>query len=68
MNRFSGASLRGGIPKTDKKMKTYITPNTESTEMRLMGAILLESGEGSKTSPPNDQVNPNLGLAPARVF
>lgn len=46
MNRFSDASLRGGIPKTNKMMKTYITPNTECTEMRFMTAILLESGEG----------------------
>lgn len=49
-----------------KKMKTYITPNTECMEMRLMGAILLESGEGSKTNP--TEVNENQGLAPKRVF
>ena len=49
-----------------KKMKTYSTPNTECIEMRLMGAILLESGEGSKTNP--NEVNENQGLAPKRVF
>ena len=47
-------------------MKTYNTPNTECIEMRLMGAILLESGEGSKNNP--EDVNENLGLAPTRVF
>lgn len=66
MNRFSDASFRGGIPKTYEKMKTYTTPNTECTEMRLMGAILLESGEGQQTPPQN--VDPNKGLAPKRVF
>lgn len=65
MNRFSGASFRGGIPKTNTTMKTYSTPNTECIEMRLMGTILLESGEGSKTNP--KEVNENLGLAPKRV-
>ena len=66
MIRFKDASLRRGIPKTNTTMKTYTTPNTECIEMRLMGAILLESGEGSKTNPTD--VNENQGLAPARVF
>ena len=47
-------------------MKTYITPNTECIDMRLMGAILLESGEGSKTNP--EEVDPSKPLAPGRVF
>jgi len=46
MNRFSDASLRGGIPKTNKMMKAYITPSIECSEMRFMTAILRESGEG----------------------
>jgi len=68
MNRFSDASLRGGIPKTNMKMKTYITPNTECTETRLMGAILLESGEGSKFNPGSGSIDPSKDLAPKRVF
>ena len=39
MNRFSGASLRGGIPKTNKKMKTYITPETIETRVNSLFAI-----------------------------
>ena len=66
MNCFKDASLRGGIPKTKTTMKKYSTPNTECIEMRLMGAILLESGEGSKTNP--EEVDENLGLAPKRLF
>ena len=58
---FGEASL-----KPNKKMKTYITPNTECIDMRLMGAILLESGEGSKTNP--EEVDPSKPLAPGRVF
>ena len=56
--------------KHDKNMKTYITPHTECTEMHMlgtiMGGVLLESGEGSKTNP--GSVDPGKDLAPRRVF
>lgn len=41
MNRFSDASLRGGIPKTLTTMKTYSTPNTES--VYVMSARMMQS-------------------------
>jgi hypothetical protein len=47
-------------------MKTYITPNTDCTDMRLMGAILHESGEGQQTNP--TEVNTGQGLAPGRLY
>ena len=69
MNRFSDASLRGGIPKTNKMMKKYITPNTETIEA-IYGSVICNSndGEGSQENPldPGSQ-GPPLG-APARVF
>jgi hypothetical protein len=64
MNRFKGASLRGGIPKTNTTMKTYTTPNIECIEVRMMGAIM--DGSGMMTPPP--VVDPNKDLAPKRVF
>lgn len=69
MNRFSGASLRGGIPKTNMKMKKYITPNIETIEA-IYGSVLCDSnaGSGASSSPgkPGDQGGP--GGAPQRVF
>ena len=58
MNRFSDASFRGGIPKTNTKMKQYITPNTES--VYVMSARMMQSytpsdskGSGSQAPPQN---------------
>lgn len=56
MNRFSDASLRGGIPKTLATMKKYITPNIECSS--FVGAMLMYSpsdslGGGSKEKPTN---------------
>ena len=68
MNRFSGASLRGGIPKTITTMKTYITPNTETIEA-IYGSVICHSNDGEQ-----QQTNPTPGTgggpqgAPGRVF
>ena len=58
MNRFKDASLRGGIPKTNKKMKTYSTPNTVC--VYVMSARMMQSytpsdglGSGSQNPPQN---------------
>ena len=54
MNRFSDASLRGGIPKTLATMKKYITPNIECSS--FVGAMLMYTpsdslGEGAQQLP-----------------
>ncbi len=57
MNRFSDASLQGGIQKTtNKKMKTYITPTIECSS--CVGAMLMYTpsdslGGGAKEKPAN---------------
>lgn len=62
MNRFPGASLRGGTPKNHKKMKTYITPNTEYTPIMLQGNLLSISQENQdvlNTTPQTGEDSPN---------
>lgn len=70
MNRFSDASLRGGIPKTNKMMKKYITPNTETIEA-IYGSVICHSNDGEQvqTNPttPGQGGQTPLG-APGRVF
>ena len=72
MNRFSDASLRGGIPKTNKTMKTYITPNTESVIImtaRMMQSYTPSDGNGSgQTENPTPGTGGGPMNAPGRVF
>ena len=52
MNRFSDASLRGGILKTNATMKKYITPNTETLEtLQCFNLCDPSAGKGSSTDP-----------------
>ena len=66
MNRFSGASLRGGTPKTNMTMKKYITPNTETMVALQCFAICDPSAGGGQQEEPNPSGKP--GGAPKRVF
>lgn len=76
MNCFSDASLRGGIPKTNTTMKTYITPNTESViimSARMMQSYTPSDGNGSGISGSNPTPGSGSGSgspknAPGRVF
>lgn len=56
----------GGEPITGKAMKKYINPTTDCVELRATSAILLESGEGSKTDP--GDIDEGMGLAPSRPW
>ena len=67
MNRFSGASLRGGIPKTKMKMKQYITPNTECQDI-LQGGILCHSKDGEGMLGGEGTPSGGSNSAPTRVF
>jgi hypothetical protein len=67
MNRFSDASLRGGIPKTLVAMKKYIIPNTESMETVQCFAIC-DPSAGKGAGLPVGRPTGGPKGAPERVF
>lgn len=74
MNRFSDASLRGGIPKTNIEMKKYSTPNTECVfvmSARMMNSYTPSDGNGSgigSSNPTPGSGSGGGGPQNARVF
>lgn len=67
MNRFSGASLRGGIQKTNKKMKTYFKPETTEIRVNSLFALCDPSPSGSKiTKDPGEPSGGGTEMAPGR--